>query len=313
MTDPGAALDFTVVIPTYRRPEALARCLAALARQELPRARFDVVVVDDGSGAPPRDIVSRFDRELTITLVQAAHAGPGPARNAGVEHARGTWLAFTDDDCAPAPGWLTGFARRLAQDPDAAVGGRVENALVTNAMSSASQLLVSFLYEHFAHGEHAPLRFFTTNNMAMPTAHFRALGGFDATTVRETAEDRDLCDRWVHAGGTLLYEPTALVYHSHELTLRSFSRQHFAYGSGAVHFHAARERRRPASQVLLEPLTFYLKLFDYPRRRGFGWRAPMMSALLTYSQVVYLSGYAVARLRARSARRRDAERTPVVR
>jgi glycosyltransferase involved in cell wall biosynthesis len=297
MTTVGAALDFTVVVPTYRRPEALARCLTALARQDHPRERFEIIVADDGSGAPPRDVVSRFESELSITLVEAAHAGAGSARNTAAQRARGAYLAFTDDDCAPSPAWLSSFARRLAQDPHAAIGGRVENALAGNALSSASQLLVSFLYEYYSRHERAAMRFFTSNNLAMSTARFRELGGFDAVSMRTAAEDRELCDRWVQSGGTLLYEPEALVFHSHDLDFRAFSRQHFAYGRSAVHFHAARERRA-GSRVSLEPLAFYLRLFDYPRRRGLGWRAPLQSALLTFSQVAYLSGYLLERARA---------------
>jgi glycosyltransferase involved in cell wall biosynthesis len=297
LTTTEAALDFSVVVPTYRRPEALAQCLAALARQDHPRERFEIIVADDGSGAPPRDVVSRFTGALSITLVEAAHAGPGSARNTAARYARGAYLAFTDDDCVPAPAWLSSFARRLAKDPNAAIGGRVENALTGNALSSASQLLVSFLYEYYARDDRAPMRFFTSNNLVMSTVRFRELGGFDAVSLRTAAEDRELCDRWVQSGGTLLYEPDALVLHSHDLDFGAFSRQHFAYGRGAVHFHGARERRT-RSRVSLEPLAFYLRLFDYPRRRGLGWRAPMQAALLTFSQVAYLSGYLLERARA---------------
>ena len=50
----------SVVIPTYRRPQRLASCLEALARQDYPADRFEVVAVDDGSPEPPTDVVARW-------------------------------------------------------------------------------------------------------------------------------------------------------------------------------------------------------------------------------------------------------------
>src|SRR5437764_9153090 len=117
---------FSVIVPTYRRDAALARCLEALAHQTLSSDRFEVVVADDGSGAPPRDLVARFGARLSITLIEAAHGGPGAARNAAAARARGRFLALTDDDCAPDPAWLATLERTLEREPDALVGGRVE-------------------------------------------------------------------------------------------------------------------------------------------------------------------------------------------
>jgi GT2 family glycosyltransferase len=283
---------FSVVVPTYRRHGALERCLAALARQSYPRELYEVIVADDGSGDPPHAVVSRYADRLSVTLVEAPHGGPGAARNAGAARARGTYLAFTDDDCEPAADWLAALARHFDRHPGAAFGGRVENALGANPFATASQLLMSYLYDYYAPATRDRRRFFTTNNLALPARAFAALGGFDRVDIRETAEDRDLCDRWIRSGGELAYAHDAEVRHWHELALGSFWRQHYHYGRGAVYFHRAR-RRRAADAVDLEPPTFYLGMLDYPRRRGLGWRAPMQAGLLTLTQVAYVTGYVV--------------------
>jgi glycosyltransferase involved in cell wall biosynthesis len=296
---------FSVIVPTFRRPDALARCLDALARQTYRRDGFEVVVADDGSGAPPTEVVDRFSDAMRVTLVEADHGGPGAARNAAAARARGEWLAMTDDDCAPDPDWLARLDAAVCAAPGALVGGRVENGLLDNPMAEASQLLIGYLYEYFASDASSAIRFFTTNNLAVPAERFRQLGGFDVVSIGETAEDRDLCDRWARSGGALVYESSAVVRHHSPLSLGSFVRQHFRYGRGAVHFHAARVTRG-GPPVRLEPLAFYLGMLRYPARRHRGPRALLPTLLLATSQLSYASGYLAERLRASRARPRVA-------
>jgi glycosyltransferase involved in cell wall biosynthesis len=72
---------FSIIIPTYSRPAQLASCLEALARQRLAMDSFEVVVVDDGSPAPPEAVVRQFSERLVISLIAASHGGPAAARN----------------------------------------------------------------------------------------------------------------------------------------------------------------------------------------------------------------------------------------
>jgi len=83
---------FSVIVPTYGRPQALASCLQALKAQTLDRERYEILVVDDALPvAPPvEEGVSylRLDR----------NSGPSAARNCGARHAQRRFLAFIDDD-----------------------------------------------------------------------------------------------------------------------------------------------------------------------------------------------------------------------
>lgn len=289
---------FSVIVPTFRRRESLASCLRALAAQEVDRDRFEVVVVDDGSALPPRDLVAEFAERLNLRLCEQANAGPAAARNVGAAEARGQYLVFTDDDCRPDPRWLSALAEAVERHPGCAIGGRVENALGDGVYSTASQLLVEFLYEYFNAADTGG-RFFITSNLAFPASDFRAIGGFDVSFPLAAAEDRDLCDRWRAGGLEMVYAADAVVHHAHELGPLSFCRQHFNYGRGAYHLHRARARRgeRP---LRVEPLTFYLRLLSYPLGRTSAPRAIALSALLLLSQGVYVSGYLLDRLRNRA-------------
>jgi hypothetical protein len=65
------------------------------------------------------------------------------------QRAKGQFLAFTDDDCRPAADWLQALAQRFATAPDHAVGGRTVNALTNNPYTTASQLIVDFVYAYY--------------------------------------------------------------------------------------------------------------------------------------------------------------------
>jgi glycosyltransferase involved in cell wall biosynthesis len=104
--------DFSIIVPTFNRPAELADCLQALALLEYPQHRFEIIVVDDGGALPAAPIISRFQPDLEIISLRQDRGGPAAARNAGARIGRGRYLAFTDDDCLPAPGWLSALARR---------------------------------------------------------------------------------------------------------------------------------------------------------------------------------------------------------
>ena len=283
---------FSIVVPTYRRPERLAGCLRSLEALDYPRDRFEVIVVDDGGGLS----LPSFQVPIDMVLLTQPHAGPATARNTGAARARGSYLAFTDDDCRPDPAWLRAMAARIAQAPDHAIGGLTINALPDNPFSTASQLLVDFLSAwHFTHGE---TRFFASNNLVVPAQLFLARDAFDAEFRLAAGEDREFCHRWGRSGGQFTYAPEALVRHEHHLNLWSFCRQHFTYGRGAFHFRR-RVARAERGVPVPTPLSFYVKLVASPLRSSERHRL-FLALLLSLAQAATVAGYWRERLRRES-------------
>jgi GT2 family glycosyltransferase len=276
---------FSIVVPTYRRPERLAACLEALAALAYPRDRFEVIVVDDGGGTATSRMTGA---PIDVTLLTQPHAGPATARNTGAARARKAYLAFTDDDCIPEAGWLRALAARAVRAPGHAIGGRTINALPGNPYSSATQLLIDYLYEWQA--DHPRSAFFASNNLAVPADLFHARSGFHTGFVLAAGEDREFCHRWVSSGGQMTYAPEAVVRHAHPLALRGFWRQHFTYGRGALHFGRLRARAGEKRSAPT-PLSFYLKLVAYPLGRAAGWRRLSLTALLALAQAATAAGY----------------------
>jgi GT2 family glycosyltransferase len=253
-----------------------------------------VVVVDDGSAARLHDAIGSLRHQLNITLLRQPHSGPAMARNYGAAHAKGTYLAFTDDDCRPAADWLLSLSTSFGLFPEAVLGGHTINELVSNPYSTASQLLVDYLYTYW-NPTTQQATFFASNNLALPAKYFQAVGGFDGGWDRAAGEDRDLCDRLVRHGFRLIYVPEALVHHAHVLNFWSFCRQHFNYGWGAYHFHRVRAKRA-ARRVRHEPLMFYLKSLAYPFTQSSGWTAVSLAMLLGLAQLANAIGSIAAGL-----------------
>lgn len=111
----------SVVVPTYRRPESLGRCLDALARQERPADEILVVVrPEDAAG---QEVARTYAPPVQLVLVE--RAGVIAAMNAGVDASTGDVVALTDDDAAPHSDWLARIVTEYEDDPQlAAVGGR---------------------------------------------------------------------------------------------------------------------------------------------------------------------------------------------
>jgi len=298
--------DVSVVVPTHNRPAQLRDCLCSLANQRYPRNRFEVVVVDDGSAESVTPVVSELAAELDVRAISRDRGGPAAARNTGAEHSRGTYLAFTDDDCIADPDWVGSLATVLstASSP-IMVGGRVVNGLPHSPYSTASQLIVDIVYDHY-NPDPEQARFFASNNIALPTAAFRELDGFDPGF--QTSEDRDLCDRWLSGGHSLMYVPEARVTHAHHLTLASYIRQHFGYGRGAFRHHkgyAARHRGGSSIET-----AFYLSLVRRfrPRLDGPVARKSALVTLLVAWQAANTMGFVVECVATRGGhRRRDGD------
>jgi GT2 family glycosyltransferase len=266
----------TIVVPTHRRPRALAACLAGLAAQVDPPADLEVVVVDDGGGVPLGPVIDGVRDRLDVTLVSQANAGPAAARNAGAERARGDLLAFTDDDCVPRSDWLRTLVALAGSTAGAAVSGRTVNALRDNPYSAAAQLVIDVGYEQTGYGSRG-VPFFTTNNLLVPAAAFRALGGFD--TSFRTAEDRDFCARWAASGRRFAHARDAVVDHAHALGLWGFVRLHYEYGRGACRFHRAQASR--GGRIAVEP-AYYLALARRPLREPPRRRAGLAGLLAAW-------------------------------
>jgi hypothetical protein len=116
----------SVVIATRNRSVLLGRTLDALARQQWPRDRMDVLVADNGSSDDTRMVVEAAGRTgLPVQYLFVAEPGKSHAVNAALRLTRGDLIAFTDDDVEPEPEWLAGLTRGIEETDADFVAGRI--------------------------------------------------------------------------------------------------------------------------------------------------------------------------------------------
>lgn len=261
-------MKFSIIIPTRNREVQLAQCLRAIEKLEYPRGQFEVVVVADGVkvAVPPGVRI----------VYQYPHGGPALARNLGASKADGEYLVFTDDDCQPSQHWLNVIESHLVADPRSIVGGSIRNAIPQNPYSTATQVIIDFLYQS------AP-QFIATSNLTVSKRDFLELGGFDSSWRVAGGEDREFCWRWIKSGRSLRLASDAVVDHYHELSLSSFWYQHFRYGQGARWF-------RHRHGVPSGNPHFYLSLLRYSAARG-------CLTLVLFAQAAIAAGIARQRFR----------------
>jgi GT2 family glycosyltransferase len=193
----------TVVVPTYRRPDLLDRCLSALLAQGLDPGEYEILIADDAAGDETRGQVakwaSRSPPEVRYVRPHPAR-GPAAARNAGWRAARGRFIAFTDDDCVPEPNWLREGLAALEQGP-AAAWGAIRLPLPERPTD----------YER--NESHLAEAGFVTANCFCRRDVLEAVGGFDERFTMAWREDSDLYFTLVEAGHEVARAPAAVVLH----------------------------------------------------------------------------------------------------
>ena len=201
------ALRASVVVPTFRRPESLSRCLAALCAQAFDPAAYEVIVADDAASDEARLVVTCWAERaaarglaLRYVPVTGAH-GPAAARNAGWRAAHGPIIAFTDDDCLPTPDWLAAGVAAFV-DGVAGASGRVIVPLPS----------VPTDYERNAAAiEQAE---FVTANCFYRRDVLAAVDGFDERFAAPWREDSDLFFTLLGCNARLVHVPEAAVIHA---------------------------------------------------------------------------------------------------
>ena len=107
-------MKISVVIPTYNRIALVERAIDSVLRQSIKP--FDIIVVDDGSDDGTSEMIQKKYR--SIKLVQQQNSGVSAARNNGIKHAKGDWIALLDSDDEWTEKKLENQVNRLIKNPD---------------------------------------------------------------------------------------------------------------------------------------------------------------------------------------------------
>jgi GT2 family glycosyltransferase len=246
----------SVVIATRNRPDNLACCLESLLALVYPD--FEVIVVDN---APSDDATERFFAEHyanrdDVRYVREERPGLASAHNCGLRELseRSHYVAFTDDDVVVDRYWLCELLRGFAAAPNV---GCVTGLIFPAELETWPQLLIEEfggfnkgfrrqIYDLHQHRPDdrlfpfTPGRFGSGANMAFRTEVLARIGGFDPAIGTGTpalgGDDLAAFFRVITAGYALVYEPAAIVRHTHYREYSALQRQIYGYGVGLTAF-----------------------------------------------------------------------------
>lgn len=229
--------DVTVAIATCDRPDALARCLAAVYAGDMLPAQ--IIVVDQSAADASREVVGRFRSAPVAPLyIRQPRLGLSASRNAAFAAATHPVVAVTDDDCVPARDWVAVVQQAFSSHtPPAALTGRVLPYGTDEPGLHAVSLRPSARPVEYRRTS-APWAVGTGGNFAALREWIERIGGYDerlgAGSPGRAAEDTDVLYRLLRAGAPVRYEPRALVYHDRQSARRRLAGScGYGYGIGA--------------------------------------------------------------------------------
>lgn len=199
-------LKISVVIPTYRRPRLLTRCLGAVLSQDFPVNEFEIIIVSDGEDhASGEAIAEMLSQKYPVVQYYSLpqKAGPAAARNLGWLLAQGNLVVFTDDDCLPAREWLSAMWKAYEKEQKEEVAFSGETVVPIQNEPTDYERNISQL----ASAE------FITANCACTKKALQTVRGFDERFRMAWREDSDLQFKFIQSGIPIVKVPTAVVTH----------------------------------------------------------------------------------------------------
>lgn len=217
----STSLPVTVVVPTVGRADLVRACVASVAACD--PAPEEIVVVDQ-SGERAVDDAVREAGSAVARVVRCDGRGVARATNLGVREARTDAILVTHDDCTVAPDWVGAGFRHLRERPDVLFTGRVKpppGAVYVPSTKDDPE-------PHDFTGERA-MGVLYPACMAFGRDVMLGFGGFDERDEMRSAEDNDLCYRWLNDGRGLRYEPDMVVWHHDWRSPEQIVETHLAY------------------------------------------------------------------------------------
>ena len=250
-------MKYSFIIPVYNRPDEVDELLDSLTRQTL--RDFEVVVVEDGSVIPCREVVSKYADRLTVHYYNKENSGPGQTRNYGVERANGEYMLILDSDCILPEDYLKEVEAELrAKKADAFGGPDRAHHSFTDVQKAINYAMTSFFTTGGIRGGKKKLdKFYPRSfNMGIRKDVYQALGGFSKMRF---GEDIDFSIRIFKAGYACRLFPEAWVWHKRRTDLKKFFKQ--VHNSGIARINLYKKYPESLKLVHMLPAVFTLGVF----------------------------------------------------
>ena len=253
-TKPDIRMKYSFLIPVYNRPEEVDELLQSLTAQSF--SDFEVVVVDDGSTLPCREVAERYADRLDLHYYTKPNSGPGQTRNYAAERARGEYLLILDSDVIVPPAYLEAVEAELRREPCDAFGGPDRaHPSFTPMQKAINYAMTSFFTTGGIRGGRKKMdKFYPRSfNMGVRREVYQTLDGFSRMRF---GEDIDFSIRIFRGGYRCRLFPEAWVWHKRRTNLRKFFKQ--VHNSGIARINLYKKYPDSLKVVHLLPALFTL-------------------------------------------------------
>ena len=247
-------MRYSVIIPVYNRPDEVDELLQSLTVQCFKD--FEVVIVEDGSSIPCKEVADRYTDRLDIKYFSKPNSGPGQTRNYGAERSEGEYFIILDSDVILPEGYFDAIEKELQSSPADAFGGpdRAHDSF-TDIQKAINYSMTSFFTTGGIRGGKKKMdKFYPRSfNMGIRREVYEALGGFSKMRF---GEDIDFSIRIFKGGYTCRLFPDAWVYHKRRTDLKKFFKQ--VHNSGIARINLYKKYPDSLKLVHLLPAVFTL-------------------------------------------------------
>ncbi len=250
---------YSVIIPVFNRPDEVDELLQSLTTQRY--THFEVIVVEDGSSVPCKDVVDKYKEKLDVHYYAKPNSGPGQTRNYGAERSHGDYLLILDSDCILPPGYLEAIEHELQANPADAFGGPDRaHASFTDIQKAINYSMTSFFTTGGIRGGKKKMdKFYPRSfNMGVKRDVYMALGGFSKMRF---GEDIDFSIRIFKGGYRCRLFPDAWVYHKRRTDLKKFFKQVHNSGIARINLYKKYPESLKLVHLLPAAFTFFVALF----------------------------------------------------
>lgn len=250
---------YSVIIPVFNRPDEVDELLQSLTTQRY--THFEVIVVEDGSSVPCKDVVDKYKEKLDVHYYAKPNSGPGQTRNYGAERSHGDYLLILDSDCILPPGYLEAIEHELQTNPADAFGGPdCAHASFTDIQKAINYSMTSFFTTGGIRGGKKKMdKFYPRSfNMGVKRDVYMALGGFSKMRF---GEDIDFSIRIFKGGYRCRLFPDAWVYHKRRTDLKKFFKQVHNSGIARINLYKKYPESLKLVHLLPAAFTFFVALF----------------------------------------------------
>lgn len=243
----------SVIVPVYEHWDVVFNLIEALETQNLDKAHWELILVDNGSSSiPESSLLPKFSR-----LLHCSKPGSYAARNKGIQFAKGELIVFTDADCQPKKDWLENILNAYScSGKDQIIAGAVDVRLYHEKIANSVELYDIAL--GIPQELYVERGFAATANLAIPKHVFEKVGYFDER--RFSGGDGELCRRAYKHGFTVFYEPKAIIEHPARSSWSEIETKIRRVKGGKLSTTSISAKAREVFRAFVPPVRAYIRL-----------------------------------------------------